>query len=157
MTALAAVIERDVVTASGPDAAAYLQGQISQDLDALDPGDSAWSFVLQPQGKVDAWFRLTRTGPDAFVLDVDAGHGEGLLARLQRFLLRTQRRSFRFKRPDLEPLRSDHSRSRNTSIASGISAVSRTWRYVGTTSTLHWYGSDLTVLVVWRAVQQTEH
>jgi folate-binding protein YgfZ len=90
MTTVAAAVVRDVITVSGPDAAAYLQGQVSQDVDALTAGESAWSFVLQPQGKVDAWFRLTRTGADRFTLDVDAGHGEALLARLRRFLLRTE-------------------------------------------------------------------
>lgn len=86
----AVVVERDVVTVQGPDAAPYLQGQLSQDVDGLTVGDSAWTFVLQPQGKVDAWFRLTRTGDETFRADVDAGHGEALLARLQRFLLRTK-------------------------------------------------------------------
>ncbi len=84
------VVERDVVTVAGPDAAAYLQGQLSQDVDALAVGDSAWTFVLQPQGKVDAWFRLARAGDEVFRADVDAGHGDALLARLQRFLLRTK-------------------------------------------------------------------
>ena len=87
---LAVVVERDVVTVEGPDAAAYLQGQLSQDVDGLAVGQSAWTFVLQPQGKVDAWFRLTRTGDEAFRADVDAGHGAALLARLERFLLRTE-------------------------------------------------------------------
>ncbi len=87
---LAVVVERDVVTVEGPDAAAYLQGQLSQDVERLAVGGSAWTFVLQPQGKVDAWFRLTRVGHEAFRADVDAGHGEALLARLQRFLLRTK-------------------------------------------------------------------
>lgn len=81
---------RDVVTASGDDAASYLQGQISQDVDALGVGDNAWSLILQPQGKVDALFRITRVAPDSFLLDVDPGWGEALLARLQRFRLRVR-------------------------------------------------------------------
>jgi folate-binding protein YgfZ len=81
---------RDVVRVAGPDAEAYLQGQLSQDVAALDVRASAWSFVLQPAGKVDAWVRVTRLAEDAFVLDVDAGHGEAVLARLRRFLLRTK-------------------------------------------------------------------
>ena len=86
----AAVVQRDVVRIEGPDAAAYLQGQLSQDVERLDVGAAAWTFVLQPQGKVDAWFRVTRVADDAFEGDVDAGAGEALLARLQRFLLRTK-------------------------------------------------------------------
>jgi tRNA-modifying protein YgfZ len=83
-------IARDVVRVAGPDAESYLQGQLSQDVAALDVRASAWSFVLQPAGKVDAWGRVTRLAEDAFVLDVDAGHGEAVLARLRRFLLRTK-------------------------------------------------------------------
>ena len=89
---LAAVaVERDVVRVAGPDALTYLQGQLSQDVaDDFDVGATNWSFVLQPTGKVDAWVRVTRVGGDEVVLDVDGGHGEALIARLRRFLLRTK-------------------------------------------------------------------
>jgi len=80
--------ERDVVTVAGGDATTYLQGQVSQDVETLDAGASAWSLILQPQGKVDAWFRITKISPELFLLDVDAGWGEGLVARLKRFMLR---------------------------------------------------------------------
>ena len=89
MTAtVAAVAPRDAVRATGPDVAAFLQGQISQDVDAVSPGDSAWSLVLAPQGKVEAWFRLTRLGDNEFLVDLDAGYAEALVARLERFKLR---------------------------------------------------------------------
>jgi folate-binding Fe-S cluster repair protein YgfZ len=80
---------RDVVTVTGPDAATYLQGQLSQDVAGLAVGDVAWTFVLQPQGKVDTWARVDRAGPETFRLDTDPGAGEGLVARLERFKLRT--------------------------------------------------------------------
>ena len=81
-------MERDVIRVDGSDASAYLQGQISQDVESVAAGESAWSLILQPQGRIDAWFRLTRRGPDEFLLDVDAGHGPGLVERLERFKLR---------------------------------------------------------------------
>jgi folate-binding protein YgfZ len=81
---------RDVLRVAGPDAIAYLQGQLSQDIDALAVGSSARSFVLQPTGKVDAWVRVTRVAADEVVVDVDGGHGGALAARLRRFLLRTK-------------------------------------------------------------------
>lgn len=83
-------IERDVVEVSGPEATAYLQGQLSQDAERLYVGSTTWSFVLQPTGKVDSWARVTRMHDDEFLLDVDGGYGEALAARLQRFLLRTK-------------------------------------------------------------------
>ena len=84
----AVTVERDAVRVWGPDAPSYLQGQISQDVESAALGVSAWSLVLQPQGRIDAWFRLTRCGPDEFLFDVDAGHGAGLVERLERFKLR---------------------------------------------------------------------
>jgi len=83
-------LARDVLRVSGPDAVAFLQGQLSQDIAALEVGASAWSLVLQPQGKVDAWVRVTRTAADEVVLDVDGGWGEAVRARLQRFKLRVK-------------------------------------------------------------------
>ena len=84
------VVVRDVLSASGPDARSYLQGQCSQDLERLAVGESADSLVLSPQGKVDAYVRVTRTGEEAFVLDTDAGCGEVARSRLERFRLRTK-------------------------------------------------------------------
>ena len=82
-------IQRDVIIVSGPDTEAFLQGQLSQDCAALRVGSSAWSLLLQPQGKIDAWLRVSRTDDDRFLLDLDAGAGSAALERLQRFKLRT--------------------------------------------------------------------
>ena len=84
------ILERDVIEASGPDATSFLQGQLSQDLDALAPNESAWSFLLQPQGKVDALVRATRMDGDRWLLDADGGHGDAVLERLNRFKLRVK-------------------------------------------------------------------
>jgi folate-binding protein YgfZ len=83
-------LARDVVAASGPDAVAYLQGQCSQDLAGLELGAAADSLVLQPDGKLVALVRVVRVAEDRFLLDVDGGFGEALLARLRRFLLRSK-------------------------------------------------------------------
>ena len=85
-----AVIERDVVVARGEDTVTFLQGQLSQDIAAIPLGGSAWSLLLQPTGKVDAWLRATRTADDEVQLDVDAGFGQVVVDRLKRFLLRTK-------------------------------------------------------------------
>lgn len=83
-------LARDVLRVAGPQAVEYLQGQLSQDVDALAPGDSALSLLLEPQGKVDALLRVTRLGHEDMLLDVDGGSGEAVLARLRRFKLRTK-------------------------------------------------------------------
>jgi tRNA-modifying protein YgfZ len=82
-------LDREVVLATGDAVVDYLQGQLSQDVAGMDVGQARWSFVLQPQGKVDAWFRVTRLAETAFVLDIDAGWADPLIARLDRFKLRT--------------------------------------------------------------------
>ena len=79
---------RDVIAVRGPDAESYLQGQLSQDVAALADGNSAWSFALQPTGKVDAWLRVTCRGEGDYILDVDGGFGGALQERLRRFLMR---------------------------------------------------------------------
>ena len=81
---------RDVVQVSGPDAATYLQSQVSQELRPLQVGGSTWTFVLQPTGKIDVLARVWRSGDDTFVLDTDAGFGDVLTARLNRFKIRVK-------------------------------------------------------------------
>ncbi len=87
---------RDVVRVAGPDAPSFLQGQLSQDVDAIEPGGSAWSLLLAPQGKVVALLRVTREADDSFLIDTEGGWGEAMVERLQRFKLRVK--------CDLEPL-----------------------------------------------------
>lgn len=82
-------LNREVVLATGDAVVDYLQGQLSQDVAGLEPGRAAWTFVLQPQGKVDVWFRIGRLDDATYVLDVDAGWADRLVERLERFRLRT--------------------------------------------------------------------
>jgi tRNA-modifying protein YgfZ len=81
---------RDVVAVRGADAESYLQGQLSQDVAALAVGASADALLLEPDGKLSALLRVTRTDGQGFVLDVDGGYGEAVVARLRRFLLRSK-------------------------------------------------------------------
>lgn len=83
-----AVVPREVIEIRGPDASRYLQGQISQDIVSLDRS-SAWSFILQPTGRVSSWMRVHRVTEEHLVLEVEPGAAELLLARLRRFLMRT--------------------------------------------------------------------
>ena len=86
----ARVAARDVLSVTGPDAASYLQGQCSQDLRDVATGQSTEALLLSPQGKVEAYLRVTRTADDAFVLDGDPGCGPDARTRLERFRLRTR-------------------------------------------------------------------
>lgn len=86
----AAPLRRDVVRVAGPDAETFLGGQISADLGLLAPEEGAWSLLCEPTGKLGWWLRVSRWGAEEFLVDVDAGCGEAVVARLQRFLLRTK-------------------------------------------------------------------
>src|SRR3954454_12941670 len=82
--------QRDVVVIDGPDAATYLQSQASQDLRGMTPGESRWTFLLQPTGKVDVVARVTMIDDEKFELDTDPGFGPVLEARLNRFKIRVK-------------------------------------------------------------------
>src|SRR5438552_13233126 len=80
-------LPRDFVRVGGPDALEFLDGQLSQDVKALAVRAPALSLLLQPQGKVVALVRVTRTADDEFVLDTDAGWGGAVIERLSRLKL----------------------------------------------------------------------
>jgi len=81
--------DRDLVVVAGPDASSYLHGQLSQNTERMTVGDSAWSLLLSPQGRIDAWLRVSKVDDEIFWLDVDSGFGEPAKRRLEMFLLRT--------------------------------------------------------------------
>ena len=80
--------ERDTVKVVGPDAVSYLHSQLSQDLLACGDGETCWSFVLDPSGKIDALVEVERVSETELSLATEAGFGAPLLARLNRFKIR---------------------------------------------------------------------
>ena len=89
-TAFAARLDRDVVALEGEESGSFLQGQLSQDVLCVAEGRSTWSWVLSPQGKVDALVRVTRLSGGTWLLDTDRGWGPKVAERLNRFKLRTK-------------------------------------------------------------------
>ncbi len=80
---------RDLIVVDGPDAETFLQGQLSQDVAALEPGSSAASLLLRPEGRLISVLRVYRIAPQRFWLEAQAGDGRRSLERLLRFKLRT--------------------------------------------------------------------
>ena len=80
----------DIVTAVGPDARSFLQGQFSQDMATVDRDGSAWSWLLQPTGKVAALVLVSKVADETYSIAVDSGFGSVVLARLNRFKLRVK-------------------------------------------------------------------
>ena len=83
-------LQRDVITATGADARTYLHSQLSQDIAGMRVGETRQSLLLQPTGKLDGIIRITCVEGETFVLDVDSGCGEAVLARLNRFKIRVK-------------------------------------------------------------------
>ena len=81
---------RDGTLVEGPDALDWLQGQLTQDVSDLALRETRHSLLLTPQGKVASFCRVTRTGADSYLLDVERGHGQALFDRLKRFKLRVK-------------------------------------------------------------------
>ena len=83
-------LKRDVITATGADARTYLHSQLSQDIASMRVGETRQSLLLQPTGKLDGIIRVTCVEGETFILDVDAGCGDAVLARLNRFKIRVK-------------------------------------------------------------------
>lgn len=94
---------RDRLTIEGEDALTYLQSQIAQEIRDIEIGETRWTLVLEPTGKIDALARITRTADLTFVLDTDAGFGDALEARINRFKIRVKADSSLASADHLEP------------------------------------------------------
>jgi folate-binding protein YgfZ len=84
----AARLRRDVLAVDGADARGHLQSQLTQDVEALEVGESAWSFLLDPKASIIALLRITRTSETSFLLDTDPGYGDAVRSAIDGFLFR---------------------------------------------------------------------
>ena len=75
---------RAFVGVTGPEAADYLQRMLSNDVEALAPGDSCEALLLTPKARVIAPMRVLRRGPDDFLLLTEPELGEPLRDQLLR-------------------------------------------------------------------------
>lgn len=87
-TVKAARIQRDVVLVGGADARGYLQTQLTQDVESLEVGACAWSFLLEPKSEIVALLRVSRVDDTRFVLDTEPGFGSRIRERIDGFLFR---------------------------------------------------------------------
>ena len=80
----AAVLEladRGTIIVSGGDRASYLQGLLTNDIEALTPGTGCYAAYLTPQGRMIADMTVLEFG-DRMLLDVDRAQAETLVQRL---------------------------------------------------------------------------
>jgi tRNA-modifying protein YgfZ len=63
---------RAVLELRGPEAAEFLQGQVTNDVEALEPGAGCYALLLDHKGKVRTDLRVLRLAPDRLLVDADA-------------------------------------------------------------------------------------
>lgn len=82
---------RGVVRITGPDRLSWLHSLTTQDLEHLQPGQSAEALILSPQGHIEHHLTLTDDG-NALWAHVEPGTAGALLAFLEsmRFMLRVE-------------------------------------------------------------------
>ena len=71
---------------SGPDAARYLNGQVTADVPLLAEGKAAYAAVCTAKGRMEGDVTLARHGGE-FYLDADPALRESLGARLEKYLI----------------------------------------------------------------------
>jgi folate-binding protein YgfZ len=76
--------ERGKLALSGPDAKAFLQGQVSNDVEALVPGQGCYAVFLTPKGKMLGDLRILDAG-DELLLDTERVALQELFNMIRRF------------------------------------------------------------------------
>jgi tRNA-modifying protein YgfZ len=71
---------RGLIRVAGPDAAEYLQGQLTNDVEALEPGDGQYAALLDRKGHMQSDLRVLRPGAEEILLETEP---EGLAASLR--------------------------------------------------------------------------
>ena len=86
----AALIDRSVVTISGPETHAFLQGLITNDMEKLNSNNPLYAALLTPQGKILFDFILADDGAGGVFLDCAAPIRDALMKRLALYRLRAK-------------------------------------------------------------------
>jgi folate-binding protein YgfZ len=79
-----------VLAVDGPQAGAFLQAQLMNDVGALAPGEWQWNGWLTAKGRVIALFALLRVADDAWRLLLPDHPAEALRVALARFVFRSR-------------------------------------------------------------------
>lgn len=88
---LAHLTDRAVLEIKGPDATAFLQGLVTNDVTKVSPAAAVWAALLSPQGKYLFDFLVfAHPEGDGFLLDAEAERLDALTKRLAIYRLRAQ-------------------------------------------------------------------
>src|SRR3954447_21265567 len=76
---------RGKLLVSGPDGAEYLQGQLTNDVEALEPGEGQYAALLDRKGHMQADMRVLRAGAEEILLDTEPEALEAVLRHLRMY------------------------------------------------------------------------
>ena len=77
--------ERGKLIVSGSEAAEYLQGQLTNEVEALEPGEGQYAALLDRKGHMQADMRVLRTGSDELWIDTEAEALPAALRHLEMY------------------------------------------------------------------------
>lgn len=80
---------RAVLAVHGTEAAPFLQGLLTQEVEGLIPGDARYAALLSPQGKMLFDCLLVRT-EGGYLLDIEAARADALSSKLKLYRLRAK-------------------------------------------------------------------
>jgi tRNA-modifying protein YgfZ len=78
--------ERGKLALTGSEAKAFLHGQVSNDVESLEPGTGAYAAFLSHKGKMQGDLRILDTG-DELLLDTERSALQGLFNMIRRYKL----------------------------------------------------------------------
>ena len=91
MTKKAALLkDRSVIAVGGEEAASFLQGLLTNDVERLEEGAARYAGLLTPQGKILFDMLVVRAPGGAFLIDCAAGQAADLARRLGFYKLRSK-------------------------------------------------------------------
>jgi folate-binding protein YgfZ len=76
---------RGVIAVTGPDGAEYLQGQLTNDVEALAPGEGQYAALLDRKGHMQSDMRVLRVGAEEILLDTEPVAREAVLRHLTMY------------------------------------------------------------------------
>src|ERR1700742_4762157 len=82
--------DRGIVTVTGPEAAEYLQGQLTNDVEALAPGEGQYAALLDRKGHIQADMRVLRISPDELWIDTEPETAEVTRRHLETYKIGRQ-------------------------------------------------------------------
>jgi folate-binding protein YgfZ len=82
---LLAGVERSWIRVSGGEGAEFLQGQLTNDVEALEPGEGCYAALLDRKGRIQADMRVLRLARDEILIDAEPEAGPGVMRHLSMY------------------------------------------------------------------------